>query len=88
MKPWALAAQSEFRSKRRNGILYAILDDVTPESAVARAQVLHRRIGFLPLCFRLGYVRRVTIALRLVRSNPKRVGSSYGRFHAHRRGQQ
>jgi hypothetical protein len=59
-----------------------------PVSEVAGGRAPYRRISIRSFGFSAGYIRRVTIARRLVRSNPKRVGSTYGRFHAHRRGQQ
>ena len=90
----ALASHQPYRDSRNSEVgelIWALQPYpryLAPVSELAGGRAPYRRISIRSFGFRAGYVRRVTIARRLVRSNPKRVGSTHGRFHAHRRGQQ
>jgi hypothetical protein len=90
----ALSSRQSYRDSRNSEVdepIWALSTYpryVAPVSEVAGGRAPYRRISIRSFGFRAGYVRRVTIARRPVRSNPKPVGSTYGRFHAHRRGQQ
>jgi hypothetical protein len=90
----ALSSHQPYRDSRNSEVeepIWALQPyprNLESVSEVAGGRAPYRRISIRSFGFRVGYVRRVTIARRLVRSNPIRVGSTYDRFDAHRRGQQ